>query len=1150
MSKSRNSSRCVIAASILVLSSTTFISSALAQSVFPGGTLTISGEQTVTDDFDLVMPATVLFANGANGVLSGNIVTNGQYVQFNTLGNGHITGGIQGGTSFIDKAGSGTLTIDGEISGGGTGIYVQGTLVLNHANTFGGGSGSVLIGNGTLVAGDDRALSTARITTQFSSATLSANKDVTLANNFSLNPSTDLTVDTAGHAISLTGRIQANSGGGSAARLIKNGLGTLTLSGNNTYAGGTVLNQGTLSVSSDSNLGDVNGGITFDGGELKFGSAFDLSTSRAINLSAGGGTIDMAGNESTIRRAISGSGGLTVEDSSNSANGTLTLEGMNDYTGATTIANGATLALSGQGRVNQSSGVQVDGTFDVSNASSAQINNLSGHGNITLGTNYLQINNAAGTFGGVISGDGGVNIGSGIQVFTGTNSYTGATGIMAGAVLELGNGGTEGSVAGNITNHGAVVFNRSDDLLYNGEITGNGIFAHVGSGKLTLTATSSSRGDVIIGPDSTLQLGNGGTTGLIGGTNYTGTITNLGTLIYDRSNAVSWKGIYAGDGEIIKEGANTLTLTGDSSGYTGSTTVKSGKLIVGNDLGNGKLGGDVTVLDGAILGGYGTLGSGVGSLVDIQSGGILSPGNSIGTLTINGDLTLRAGSYLMTELAGDGSADLVNVTGRANIAGSHLVITALDPETSYQAGQRYNVLTAGNLISGQFADVTSGSTFLNFTLDPEQTSTAFNVALKSTETEPEPNNPDPGENPGEGEIPKPKPLFTTVAETKNQFATAQALDSLSQTGSSLALYNKLLMLSADEARAAYNSLSGEAYASAKGALINQSQFINSAITNRLQQALGGVPTAPVATMNYASEPKKVEAFGAVTPQADSGNLYTGWAYAYGAWSEQDSTNNTGRMKSSVGGFVTGIDRLVYENWRLGLLAGYSHTSFDVDGRASSGSSDNYTIGAYTGTEWELAGGNALSFSSGLAYTWHQIDMNRSVGFVAFNDSLDADYDAGTFQLFGELGYKIRLPKAVIEPYANLSYIRLKTDGFNEDGQSAAALSVDSDTMGTTFSTLGFRASTGFDLGTVPTTARADLGWRHAAGDIDPVSTASFVGSDAFTVAGAPIAKDTAIIEAGLDFALSKDATLGVSYSGQFGSGSQRNGFNAALKVSF
>ncbi|WP_371835734.1 autotransporter domain-containing protein [Ochrobactrum sp. C6C9] len=102
----------------------------------------------------------------------------------------------------------------------------------------------------------------------------------------------------------------------------------------------------------------------------------------------------------------------------------------------------------------------------------------------------------------------------------------------------------------------------------------------------------------------------------------------------------------------------------------------------------------------------------------------------------------------------------------------------------------------------------------------------------------------------------------------------------------------------------------------------------------------------------------------------------------------------------------------------------------------------------------------------------------------------------------------------------------------------------------TFRGRPIRASTGFDLGTIPTTARADLGWRHAAGDTDPISTASFVGSNAFTVAGAPIAKDTAIIEAGLDFELSKDATLGVSYSGQFGSGAQRNGFNASLKVSF
>ncbi|MEL4073563.1 autotransporter outer membrane beta-barrel domain-containing protein, partial [Ochrobactrum sp. GPK 3] len=73
-------------------------------------------------------------------------------------------------------------------------------------------------------------------------------------------------------------------------------------------------------------------------------------------------------------------------------------------------------------------------------------------------------------------------------------------------------------------------------------------------------------------------------------------------------------------------------------------------------------------------------------------------------------------------------------------------------------------------------------------------------------------------------------------------------------------------------------------------------------------------------------------------------------------------------------------------------------------RASSGSSDNYTLGAYAGTEWTLNNGHALAFRSGLAYTWHDVDMNRSVTFPGFADNVTGDYDAGSFQLFGELGY--------------------------------------------------------------------------------------------------------------------------------------------------
>lgn len=364
------------------------------------------------------------------------------------------------------------------------------------------------------------------------------------------------------------------------------------------------------------------------------------------------------------------------------------------------------------------------------------------------------------------------------------------------------------------------------------------------------------------------------------------------------------------------------------------------------------------------------------------------------------------------------------------------------------------------------------------------------------------------------------------------------------------------MLSTDEARASFDRLSGEAYASTKGALINDSQFIRNAALGRLRQTFGGAPASPINAQSYAPSQKAgsapASAIGAVAPAsiASTQNLYTAWGYAYGASSRQDANGVAGDTKSSIGGFVTGIDGTVLDAWRLGFLAGYSHSSFNVGDRASSGSSNNYTLGAYAGTEWALNNGDALGFRSGLGYTWHDIDMNRSVAFPGFADNVTADYDAGSFQIFGELGYKIHYGKALFEPYAGLAHLRLKTDGFNEKGQTAAALSVLSGTTETNFSTLGLRTSTEFVLGRILAMAHTDLGWRHAYGDITPVSAASFIGSDAFTVSGLPIGQDAALIEAGLDLKLTEDATLGLSYNGQFAAGANQNGFNAKLSVSF
>ena len=354
-------------------------------------------------------------------------------------------------------------------------------------------------------------------------------------------------------------------------------------------------------------------------------------------------------------------------------------------------------------------------------------------------------------------------------------------------------------------------------------------------------------------------------------------------------------------------------------------------------------------------------------------------------------------------------------------------------------------------------------------------------------------------------------------------------------------------------RSALPQLSGEAHASATGVLANASGATRSSVNSRLQQAFGSTPAAPVAVLAFGPDKQTTASTAAidqVAPAAISNDdlaRYAAWGSVFGSWSAQSGDGNAARTKSTLGGFTSGIDAGIADDWRLGLMAGYSRSTFRTSGRSSSGSSDNYTIGAYAGTEW----GN-LGFRSGLAYSWHNIAMNRSVAFDGFADSLSADYNAGTFQAFGELGYKIKASeRSIFEPYANLAYVHVRTDAFTEQGNNGAALAVQSNGTDLGLSTLGIRASTSFDLGTTMATARADLGWRHAFGDVIPTSTASFAaGSNAFTASGNAIGKNTPLIEAGLDFAITRNTTLGVAYQGQFGSGLSQNGVNANLSVKF
>ncbi|MDF2812684.1 MAG: autotransporter protein, partial [Microvirga sp.] len=268
-----------------------------------------------------------------------------------------------------------------------------------------------------------------------------------------------------------------------------------------------------------------------------------------------------------------------------------------------------------------------------------------------------------------------------------------------------------------------------------------------------------------------------------------------------------------------------------------------------------------------------------------------------------------------------------------------------------------------------------------------------------------------------------------------------------------------------------------------------------------------------------------------------------WATGYGAWTDMDGNANAAGLTSDTGGFLVGADAAIGAGWRLGAVGGYGYTSFDFDGHAS-GSSDDWTIGAYAGNQW-----GPLGLRTGLAYTWQDVESSRSVAFPGFADRLKADYDAGTFQAFGELGYRIETGFVAFEPFAGLAYVSLDTNGFGETG-GAAALTASGSGMDTTFSTLGLRLAKEVTIGSLAATLRGTIGWQHALSDVTPRATQAFLGSVPFTVTGVPLAEDAALIEAGLDLSLAEATTLGLAYAGQFGDGTTQNSFNATLKVSF
>ncbi|KVE31729.1 autotransporter domain-containing protein [Burkholderia sp. TSV86] len=486
--------------------------------------------------------------------------------------------------------------------------------------------------------------------------------------------------------------------------------------------------------------------------------------------------------------------------------------------------------------------------------------------------------------------------------------------------------------------------------------------------------------------------------------------------------------------------------------------------------------GDVSVANGGLVNGNGAMRS-----LSAVAGGTVAPGHSVGALSVAGDVSFAAGSTYAVELSPSGASDRIDAGGKALVAGGALSLALenapppLNLEQSRSVlGRRFVILNAAGGVEGQFV-APGGYLFVSPAVVYGPTSVSLVVNRNATP-------------------------FASVARTNNERSVANALETLNP-GS--VVYNSVLFAtSAQVPQATLAQLTGEIYPAAYATLINESRQVRDAVLDRL------------ATIRDTAESR---------PGV--------WARLLGSWGSARGDGVNG-YTSSTGGFLAGADAAVRDGVRVGGLAGYSHSGVSLRDQPSSGSFDSFHLGAYAA--WQP---NAFGLRAGVVHAWHRGGVDRYVQYGATPEYETGTLNAETTQVFTETAYRLEIGGAAeIEPFGRFAYVHLNNHGMTETG-GAAAVRVQEGNNDVSFSTLGVRGTTQFALTSVmQLTLQGSVGWQHALSSGRPIATLAFAsGSNSFTVASVPVAKDTAVVNLNAGFTFGKGGRASIGYSGALAS---------------
>lgn len=1078
-----------------------------------------------------------------------------------TLTNSGTSATVSGSTDGVVVIGGGDVFNDGTIKGGAAAGY-------GVAFSTGGGS----------------------FTNTNSSASVSGAHGVAFEGVGAVNNAGTIT-GTAAYGVALGSGSVVNSGTASAISgvrggiVVQAGLGTITNGGTisatsgagiSLAAGGSINNSGLISgtsygvIATGGNTQITNTGTIKATGANGIGVLFEADASGTIDNV---GTIDGAGGTAVkfsggTNELIIESGGVLsgIADGAD-GNNTLLIEGTGQLSDAqiigfqntefsgtstldtTTAVVNPTIA-SGASVVNQgtmSGALNVGGAGVLDNPgtiTTAAASTNSG----TLTSEGTFINSSVLTNNGSFSNSGGLtNSGT----LTNNGSLT-----NIGVLTNNGSFANAGALTNNGTINGAGSLSNSASVVNNGRITGdtNGI---TGSGSITNTGTiigTAGTGVQMTGPGVLTNAANaliqGGQYGIQVGTG--GTVNNAGTILDD---AIA--GAALGSGAVVNNSGTIGGVTGAVFTGTGATLASSGTIsgsggvAVQFDAGANSLTLDTgSVLNGDIDGGGGAgqitlTGSGTltnavshfgaGSGLEIASGanwiasgnwaiatvtnaGLFHAGTLTTPLQLTGNFTQLPGATLQVALGGNGNASKFAIDGSAALAGT----LALVPTGSFTvAGTRYTILTASSGVSGVFGQVTFSNALLapNLTYDTNDVVVTFGQLPVSTATS--------------------VPLG---GGTPNQRATAFALDKAVAVNPAAfaATLTGLDQMSAAQVRASLDRLSGENFASLPTiALMAGEQFVSQFQQQAILARLGDSATAAgrdAAAAGGRQQLASLNGAPVANPWANLSLPWGIWAAGYGQMGHLDGDGNTHGLSESVTGAAVGADYKVNPALRVGLAVGYGSAAYSLDNGGGAGDVNYTQVGVYS------------DYTKGPVYLDGMLGVAVGDGSTSRDASLrgapaEAHADVSSTEVLGgiETGYRLPLNRTLtLTPFAGLSFGTVWQNAFTESGAGALDLSTQNQSKSSVKSTLGARLAADVPVSRWLVASSLQVGWSHEFAPTDRNSIAYFAGlpSTAFTVAGARVPGNSAMVAVGLSTRVSAGGSLNLHYDGYFsGTGS-------------